>query len=481
MEIENDINSNNNEISERKKNRVFKEKCQFLEPILKVIFDNKDFFDIFNIENYKNENELNNFQNNYQLKPNFNALIFHLLFLDFIICIYTYLNRRNFLKDNIVEMFFENRKTKAKILKIYLEDVDIETLDGKTLDFNKLSDVKNVTYKCYDKNDKSKFFLFNPYEHILSKIQFDDFDSFQKYFNNKEYFSLLKYYNNNRLFDNNMLDNLFKENIREMLQSKIIHELFSQFSHFSKFNNPFVGEKKNEFFQQVSKAILFFPFPAEKIEGFTYKNLGIIFINNLNEKKSLVNSPLVIYDICNLSNYKVTFKHEIIAHYMSVICHANDSEVKLKTPPNTLNDYCPLELYSDIYNSSLDAGDKGEAFIFGNKIICIYIRGALFILDNINWNKYNNIDDFQQKFIEVNKYLENDQINIKALKSENILIKELLKEFDLNEDCIRLNKKNSGFPFRGTNENYYYEEGADDFFFCPSINFSQPPYQKINI
>ena len=91
----------------------------------------------------------------------------------------------------------------------------------------------------------------------------------------------------------------------------------------------------------------------------------------------------MIYNICKLSIYKITFKHEIIAYYTSVIYHSNDREVKLKTHQNTLNDYCPLKLYSHLYYATLDAGDKGEALIFGNKIKLIFIRGALFILDNI--------------------------------------------------------------------------------------------------
>lgn len=485
MEIENNIQNNVEEISEEEKDKVLEDKCLLIRPILDLIFENNDFFDLFNVKGYKNENEINNFQNNYKLKPNFDPLIFHLLFLDFIICIYVYLNKRNFLTKNIIDMFFEKRETKLMRLKHFLKSVNIETQDGKKLKFNILSDVRNEVYKCYDKKNKDNFFSFNPYEHVLSKIQFYNFDSFKEKFNDKQYFSLLKYYNSNHLFDKSVFENIFKENIKEMLQSKTINGLFSQFTNFSEFNNPFIGKKKNEFFEQVSESILFFPFPTDKIGGFTYKNLGIIFINNFSEKKKLVDSSLLIYNICELSIYKVTFKHEIIAHYMSSICHANDVKVKLKTPPNTLNDFGPMEIYSDIYDNSLDAGDKGEALIFGNKIKGIFIRGALFILNNNNWNKNNNVEDFQNEFIGANKYFENDQISIKELESENILIKELLTDIHLNEDCIKLNKTNSSYVFRQMNENYYYEgedEGIDNYFFYfDRINFAQPPYQKIDI
>ena len=486
MEIENEkkqneeIKVNNKGNTNNNKNEILDNKCRFIKPILDIIFENDEFFKIFEVEKYKKEVEINNFQNGYKLKPNIDALYFHLLFIDFIMCIYSIKRKDNFLTEKIVKKFFEKKKEKLNSLKHFSKYVDIETNDGKKISFKKLGDIKNETYICYDKNDRNNFFSFNPYEHILSYINYINFESFKQEFNNEEYFSLLKFYKINHLFKNPNLEEMFKDNIKDMLQSTMIDELFSEFSNFSKFKNPYKSFRKNDFVDQVFEVILYFPFPVEKIGGFTYKNSGLIFINNVNDKKKFVDSTLMIYDICTLSIDKVTLMHEIITHYTSTICHANDKKNELITPPNSFKNYFPKIDFIETYDS-YDAGDRAEALIFGNKIKTLFIRGALFILNKDNWNNFTDIETFKTMFISVNKFDENNKsLDILSLKEENILIKELLSSY-YNTGIIQLNKRNSYFVFRSMDDKDKIEN-EEDFNICwERINKTQLPYQKIEL
>lgn len=486
MEIENEkkqneeIKVNNKGNTNNNKNEILDNKCRFIKPILDIIFENDEFFKIFEVEKYKKEVEINNFQNGYKLKPNIDALYFHLLFIDFIMCIYSIKRKDNFLTEKIVKKFFEKKKEKLNSLKHFSKYVDIETNDGKKISFKKLGDIKNETYICYDKNDRNNFFSFNPYEHILSYINYINFESFKQEFNNEEYFSLLKFYKINHLFKNPNLEEMFKDNIKDMLQSTMIDELFSEFSNFSKFKNPYKGFRKNDFVDQVFEVILYFPFPVEKIGGFTYKNSGLIFINNVNDKKKFVDSTLMIYDICTLSIDKVTLMHEIITHYTSTICHANDKKNELITPPNSFKNYFPKIDFIETYDS-YDAGDRAEALIFGNKIKTLFIRGALFILNKDNWNNFTDIETFKTMFISVNKFNENNKsLDILSLKEKNILIKELLSSY-YNTGIIQLNKRNSYFVFRSMDDKDKIEN-EEDFNICwERINKTQLPYQKIEL
>ena len=486
MEIENEkkqneeIKVNNKGNTNNNKNEILDNKCRFIKPILDIIFENDEFFKIFEVEKYKKEVEINNFQNGYKLKPNIDALYFHLLFIDFIMCIYSIKRKDNFLTEKIVKKFFEKKKEKLNSLKHFSKYVDIETNDGKKISFKKLGDIKNETYICYDKNDRNNFFSFNPYEHILSYINYINFESFKQEFNNEEYFSLLKFYKINHLFKKPNLEEMFKDNIKDMLQSTMIDELFSEFSNFSKFKNPYKSFRKNDFVDQVFEVILYFPFPVEKIGGFTYKNSGLIFINNVNDKKKFVDSTLMIYDICTLSIDKVTLMHEIITHYTSTICHANDKKNELITPPNSFKNYFPKNDFIETYDS-YDAGDRAEALIFGNKIKTLFIRGALFILNKDNWNNFTDIETFKTMFISVNKFDENNKsLDILSLKEENILIKELLSSY-YNTGIIQLNKRNSYFVFRSMDDKDKIEN-EEDFNICwERINKTQLPYQKIEL
>lgn len=486
MEIENEkkqneeIKVNNKGNTNNNKNEILDNKCRFIKPILDIIFENDEFFKIFEVEKYKKEVEINNFQNGYKLKPNIDALYFHLLFIDFIMCIYSIKRKDNFLTEKIVKKFFEKKKEKLNSLKHFSKYVDIETNDGKKISFKKLGDIKNETYICYDKNDRNNFFSFNPYEHILSYINYINFESFKQEFNNEEYFSLLKFYKINHLFKNPNLEEMFKDNIKDMLQSTMIDELFSEFSNFSKFKNPYKSFRKNDFVDQVFEVILYFPFPVEKIGGFTYKNSGLIFINNVNDKKKFVDSTLMIYDICTLSIDKVTLMHEIITHYTSTICHANDKKNELITPPNSFKNYFLKIDFIETYDS-YDAGDRAEALIFGNKIKTLFIRGALFILNKDNWNNFTDIETFKTMFISVNKFDENNKsLDILSLKEKNILIKELLSSY-YNTGIIQLNKRNSYFVFRSMDDKDKIEN-EEDFNICwERINKTQLPYQKIEL
>ena len=484
MEIEKEEVKDNKQETKNMKtedeiNKIFREKCLFIRPILEILFENDDFFDVFQVNKYKNEEEIQNFQEGYKMRPNLDALYFHLLFIDFIICIYTINKKDDFLTQNIIKKFFERKKDKLITLQFFLEYVDFESKNGEKCNFTKTSDIKNELYKCFDKENKNNFFWFNPYEHILSDIKYDNFESFKNKFNDEKYFSLLKYYNINHLFKNEKLESMFKDNIKDMLQSKIIDELFSEFINFSKFNNPFSGERKDDFIHQISEVILFFPFPVEKIGGFTYKNSGLIFINNTNDDKKFVDSTMISYNICKLAIDKITLMHEIIAHYTSTICHANDEKNQLITPPSSFKNYFPLDEFIESYDS-YDAGDRAEALIFGNKIKTLFINGALFILDTKNWNSYNNIDDFKNKFIEVNNFNDkNNSLNISCLKKENNLLSELLISYQ-NTNIIILNKRNSYFVFR-TMDDDNLNKNEDEFNICwERINKIQLPYQEIS-
>ena len=47
-----------------------------------------------------------------------------------------------------------------------------------------------------------------------------------------------------------------------------------------------------------------------------------------------------------------------------------------------------------------DSGDRGEVYLFGNKLKSLFLNGALFISNINNWN--TSLDQFRKKFMEYN-------------------------------------------------------------------------------
>jgi len=343
-----------NKIESRRKKRLFKNKIKLIYPILEKIFDNDDFFDIFKVEQYYKYDDIEKFKKGYKLNPNLDELYFHLLFLDFILCIYVFCKEEKFLTPNIIQIFFEFKKIKLRILQDMSYDVIFKTKDKEIIKFNNVEDIKNQEYLVYDiddENNEEKSFPFNPYHYILENINYYDFESLKNEINNEKNFTLLKYYKMNSFSKNQNMNNLFENNIKSMLKSKISNYLFSEFTHFSSFSYPYNGLKGDKFIEQVFNIILYFPFPCPKITGFTYKSFGLIFINNKNEEKKLITSTLFLSNSCKLALKKVTFKHEIICHYTCSICHANHEESSIKTPSNSFNNYCVKNELKDLYET----------------------------------------------------------------------------------------------------------------------------------
>ena len=102
----------------------------------------------------------------------------------------------------------------------------------------------------------------------------------------------------------------------------------------------------------------------------------------------------------------------------------------------------------------MDGGDKGESILLGNKIKYIYTKGALFIINNNNYN--NNLEKFCNEFIKENKFKKGDILNLVTESEKNELISEIINQFYSEEkslDSFQLTKENySSFRIMDTSE-----------------------------
>ena len=77
--------------------------------------------------------------------------------------------------------------------------------------------------------------------------------------------------------------------------------------------------------------------------------------------------------------------------------------------------------------ANYDGGDNVESILFLNKIKFIYTKGALFIINNNNFQK--NLANFRKEFIKMNKLEKGDIFELKNESDKNILIDKLTKQF----------------------------------------------------
>ena len=434
-------NSSDNPVNEYEdENEIysnFQDNVVFIADYLDIICDD-EFQEVFNVKNqYYFDDESKKFVQEYQLSPDIDSLFFHLLFFDLLISINIYQGDFDF-DETLKKVYFENnivKSSKLHILTNYCKIYLIE--DNKEITFDDPNDVKNQDYIMEDLKDPNNTFIFNPYDFIFYNFKKNSINKFQDIvdaFNNPKNFSLNKIYKIRNLFNDNNLFISFKENIMNMLKSNVINQLYNKFENYKDYNNPYYGENKDKFINQVFDIILYMPIPFKCITGFTYKRFGIIFLNTIEPlRRNFLPNTYFIKQICNVSSKKVALIHEIICHYSASLVHGNNIsyEFKSPTPTNTFIDY--MYIYSN------DGGERGEHLLFGHKIHLIFIKGALFILNNENFDN-NNLDNFREKFIEINdpKKCNEIELNIKEEIEKNKIISFIKKKADVIDDFIKI-------------------------------------------
>ena len=439
-------------------------KLEFMSKYLEKI-NHQEFYDFFDLKQKFEINDSESFDKYYKVKPNIDSLFFHLLYFDLVICLYSFNQDPNYVTSYEENFFEEKIKKQNFLIELRKKGFIIFDNNNKKIKFIKKDDVKSQLYRIYDKRKKNNYIEFNPYDYSLSKMGKDlrrinfDFGTLMEKFKKPKYFSLFKIYKNQIIFKEEQISELFITNIKDMLSSKTTKELFYQFINYKDYEYPYIGQNKDKFLSQTFDIVINYPIPFKDIEGFTYKNFGIIFINNIGqiEKKRFINkSTSFIYKICQLSFKKIIYFQEIISHYLSILINANKKEIELSAPDNNFIEDCPKDSYKEIY-SNFDDGEKGESLLLGNKIKYIYIKGAIFLLNKKTWEM--NLNEFKTSFIKENEAKDNDTLDIIQTSKTNEFIKYYKENngkdiFKKENIVFRINRQNSLFCFREIKEEF---------------------------
>ena len=434
----------------------FYKKINFITPYLNKI-STKDFKEIFDLDNIKQESL-------YEVKPKINSLIFHLLYFDLIFYIFTQYDIDEYIKKFDDNFFFEKKYVKLGFFNsLPKNEIVIEDENKKSIE--KSEDIKNKKYTIYNKRNMKEYIMFNPYDYIVSNItSVKDYNDLLKRLENPSNFSLNKFFVENQLFNSEKLSDLFKDNIKNMLSSHTIEDLYYQYTSFNEYKYPYSGERKEKFIEQIFKITLYIPIPFKHIAGYTYKHFGIIFINNINRLYKGKNHSKKLEknkELCQLINktsfIKIIHIHEMVSHYSIVIIHSNYNSIPRGTPKKTFENYTSSEKYDYLFEI-YDGGDKGEAILFGNKVKFIYTGVALFLLNN---NSYvNDLDSFREEFLVKNQIKKGDSLDFKKESEISEIIKFLSEEKKV-VGKISLNK-NSISSFRVLSNNSEEEDSQEE-------------------
>ena len=396
-----DIEEETSQIDENIKLFTFEENIKFISKFLEKI-SSQDFKEVFDLKKIIKNDSINN----YNIEPKMNSMIFHLLYVDLILFIYTLYGDNTYISQFNDEFFFEYKREKFKFFKETLSKKKFVVKDESGNEIKNVDDIKNKDYIILNRDKEDQKIKLNPYDYTLTKFStIKNFDQLLESLSKPKNFSLYKFFKENQLFNDINLSIQLTNNVQKMLTTQTINELFEQYINYEQFSCPYNRGKKEQFLKQTFKAILYFPIPFSNIIAYTYKKFGLIFINNMKRTETATRMNKNKY-FCKNLNYigfmKIVYIHEIVGHYLSVIIHSNNSNISTATPPNTFINY----EYEDLIDlqSEYDGGDKGETFLFGNKIKYLFTKAVIFILENKNYQ--NNLDDFRLHFQKENQKAE---------------------------------------------------------------------------
>ena len=431
-----DIEEETPQIDEKIKLFTFEKNIKFISKFLEKM-STQEFQEVFDLKKIAKNDSINN----YNIEPKMNPMIFHLLYVDLILYIYTLYGENTYISQFNDEFFFEYKREKFIFFKETLSNKKFVVKDESGNEIKNVDDIKNKDYIILNRDKKDQKIKLNPYDYTLAKFSsIKNLDELLESLSKPKNFSLYKFLKDNQLFNDTNLSIQLTNNVQKMLTTQTINELFEQYKNYAQFSCPFNRGKKEQFLKQTFKAILYFPIPFSNIAAYTYKKFGLIFINNMKRAEKATRMKKNKY-FCQNLNYigfmKIVYLHEIVDHYLSVIIHSNNSNISPATPQNTFVGYEFEDL--DDLQSEYDGGDKSDSILFGNKIKYLFTKAVIFILENKNYQNF--LDDFRLQFLKENQKTEKETLDLNVVQNNSEIIKILYNNIKDVETIITLDMK----------------------------------------
>lgn len=390
------------------------------------------------------------FQNHFEDREVFNLMIDYIFILLFISVNY---GNKETISKNVTQYFFETKEDKLTIIKNIINSINLN---------NYIIDEAKNSFKFIHNNRTFDINLYNYSFYNLNHFFHGDVDDFVNSFKKREYFSL-EYCFEQKFYISDQIYSKMKELFKGILKSRAYEECISKITLFKNSSNPYNDDYNSDsFFNDLEKNTHYIYIPNKNIDGLTDKKRGITFINT-KKRNTALNHIYEVSNYLNTVSQTWTHCHEYGFHWLG--CYNNtyilrpieemtpvllfDKDIinlnKNNTQKIVNNDFPNLRKYE-----TYDSGDKGETYLFGNKLTKLYLNGAIFISDINNWN--TSLDQFRTNFINCNvetpmKIKESDlskfffnkeQLNRNQPWFRGHIITRKYGEND-NEDCEKIN------------------------------------------
>ena len=287
--------------------------------------------------------------------------------------------------------FFETYSLKEDLIRKMMKMLKIKYSLNKDLLYINMNNT-NITINIYD--------------YCFSEL-IQHTENLNNLYNNlvcPRYFSIEKCFKEKKFINAKNAFNEMKDLYRNILKSKVYSQCIKKIKKLNQYENPF-NQKNNgdKIIKDFEDNTYYINIPYT-LFGLTDKILGNIYINSYikdNESSML---------FLNVANQTWTHCHEYGFHGLLMLVNANSKILIDNNTPEELfvhdkknnNEGIINTYFKNIKNYyTYESGDKGETYIFGDKLNYLYLKGGLYISNINKWNK-NDLKDFKGNFGQIN-------------------------------------------------------------------------------
>ena len=323
---------------------------------------------------------------------------------------------KKFINDNPKKLFIVRNEKEIELTNDNINSFSLEekliykSKDNNNIDFN---------IKLYNKN-----VLDNLEINIKKKLWVNaNFEYIQDY---------------NFINSNENLKVLFKQHIKDMLESPYIKEVYFKTEERFETNNYYLFDGSDEIFNELYNQIIFFPFPIEKSFGFSNKNSLDIFITMYDNNdtfdlfgKLYANSNDIMHEIFHLSaNYYIINSENKNKDDFNSKIPSEKKKSYIKTQKNFIEE--TKSANTAVKEIEIDFGDAIEIECYGFCIRDFFLKNICELFLKETWYDKEKIKNFKKNYIENNKTKEKDEKSSET-KEKNEKKKENQVFVDINE------------------------------------------------
>ena len=229
-----DIEEETPQIDEKIKLFTFEKNIKFISKFLEKM-STQEFQEVFDLKKIAKNDSINN----YNIEPKMNPMIFHLLYVDLILYIYTLYGENTYISQFNDEFFFEYKREKFIFFKETLSNKKFVVKDESGNEIKNVDDIKNKDYIILNRDKKDQKIKLNPYDYTLTKFSsIKNLDELLESLSKPKNFSLYKFLKDNQLFNDTNLSIQLTNNVQKMLTTQTINELFEQYKNYVQFSCP---------------------------------------------------------------------------------------------------------------------------------------------------------------------------------------------------------------------------------------------------